>query len=194
MIIDKRVCYIHIPRTGGKYVRDTLILNNYLVEIHRYNFFHRGKELPHLTYPEYDEYLNFMSLQKFTVVRDPVDRFLSMCRETHNLNENKIKKILDNQEYFDEAISHFRLNNLGNWFIPQVNFLNYQTKIWKFEDGFGDEFKKWLKNNFNINVNIYPNKKELGNNNTPNYIESLTDKQISFIKNYYYQDYKILEY
>ena len=31
-----------------------------------------------------------------------------------------------------------------NWFRPQIDFLRSDTHVWKFEDGFGENFVSWL--------------------------------------------------
>jgi hypothetical protein len=58
MIINQKIYFIHVPRTGGRFIRDSLIKNNYNVQLYFYNVFYKGKEIPHLTYPEYEQFLN----------------------------------------------------------------------------------------------------------------------------------------
>lgn len=196
MLINKNIYYVHIPRTGGRYI-SKIISDNYLCEY--YNFdegrLFKDKEVPHLTYPEYEEFLNYMSLKKFTVVRDPINRFISSL--ANSKFENQIETILKNQESFDKFISYSITDkqNIGNWFLPQINFIDYKTKIWKFENGLDENFFKWLDNNFNLLIkhkNISPN--FFINKIDYKFKVDLTNKQKEYIKNYYYQDYKILDY
>ena len=86
------------------------------------------------------------------------------------------------------------LNNLifnddSNWYLPQINFINYDTKIYKYENGLGTQFIKWLEENFNFKIEKYDSRPY------ENIYEiNLSDKQKQFVKNYYYKDYKILNY
>ena len=41
-------------------------------------------------------------------------------------------------------LENFPLTEAVNWFRPQVDFLTSETNIWKFEDGFGEDFSEWL--------------------------------------------------
>ena len=81
--------------------------------------------------------------------------------------------------------------------MPQVHFLDYKTKIWRYEDKLFSSFYKWLYKNFNIEIKDiqYKSKEYMESIKTPidNKVD-LSNKQKSFIKNYYYQDYKLLNY
>jgi hypothetical protein len=74
--------------------------------------------------------------------------------------------------------------------VPQVNFLDYKTKIYKYEEGLNINFNKWLSDNFNLGIipmnYIHDEKKS-----RQLYI---SNKQKKYIENYYYKDYKILGY
>ena len=192
MIIDDRVHFIHIPRTGGRFLRDSLLLNNYPITHIDFKKYFKEKEVPHLTYPEYEQYTYYKYTEKFCIVRDPLDRFISMISDTWMLNEKKIDKMFKDQNYFNEIIDQICLQNESNWFVPQINFINYKTKIWKFEDKLDEKFINWLADNFNIKITIKANKLQWVNSNT-NKI-TLNNKQIGYIKDYYYKDYKILNY
>ena len=71
-----------------------------------------------------------------------------------------------------------------------ILFLNKHIKIYRFENTLGPKFNQWIEDNFNLKI-----KKEFHNNYE--YSENLvhlTEKQKGYIKNYYYKDYKFLEY
>tara|TARA_Y100000114_G_C11653742_1_gene275539 strand:- start:87 stop:665 length:579 start_codon:yes stop_codon:yes gene_type:complete len=192
MIINNKVYFIHIPRTAGRFVHKSLELSNQKIKIFDFNFIFREKEAPHLTYPEYCLLTNYRSFKKFCIVRDPVDRFISMVRGTWKLDEEKISNMLSSQSCFDEAVSNLYLNNRTNWFAPQINFIDYKTKIWRFEDNFNNKFIDWLSHNFDINITNLANKLDFINQASNNI--TLNNKQIGYIKNYYYKDYKLLNY
>jgi len=192
MIINNKVYFIHIPRTAGRFVHKSLELSNHEVQLFNFNVIFKTKEAPHLTYPEYCQFTNHRSFEKFCIVRDPVDRFISMVKGSWVLDEEKINNMFSSQSYFDEAVSNLCLNTSTNWFVPQTNFIDYKTKIWRFEDNFNSEFIDWLLYNFNIKITNLASKLDFVDSNTNNV--TLNNKQIEYIKNYYYKDYKILNY
>ena len=180
MLINKNIYFVHIPRTGGRYVHRLLAENGHQVSVDFTSRF-KGKEVPHLTYPEYEIYLNFLNCTKFTIVRNPLNRFISAISNDVTMNDKTLEKILLNQESF---------NDYSNWYSPQINFLNKDLKIYRFEDSLGPTFNKWLEDNLNLKI-----KKEFHNNyDYSENLVSLTEKQKELVKNYYYKDYKFLEY
>ena len=192
MIINNQTYFIHIPRTAGRFLHESLELSNNKVQLFNFNVLFKGKEAPHLTYPEYCQFTHYRFFKKFCIVRDPVDRFISMAKGTWMLDEEKINKMFSSQSCFDEAVSNLCLNGNTNWFVPQINFIDYDTKIWRFEDNFNSEFIDWLLYNFDIKITNLADKLNFVNSNTNNV--TLNNKQIGYIKNYYYKDYKILNY
>jgi len=194
MLINNKVYFIHIPRTAGRFLFNLLELNNQTIEVSDFSILFRGKESPHLTYPEHCLYTNHRSLERFCIVRDPVDRFISMIKGSWLFDQEKIDKMFSSQSYFDETVSNLCLNVDGNWFIPQINFIDYKTKIWRFEDNLDNKFFDWLWYNFNIKIIKFNDKHnaKVGESNRNDVI--LNSKQIGYIKDYYYKDYKILNY
>ena len=191
MIINRNIYFVHIPRTAGRFIRNTLIQNGHnVIQYGSYESHYRGKETLHLTYPEYHDFLNNYALKKFSIVRDPVDRFVSMINKNWMFNKEKIDKMFRSQEDFDQTISNEILNNPSNFFVPQVNFVDYNTKIWKFEDNFKDEFVEWMMYNFNIKID------KLGSSDEGVEMNKiiLNKEKIKYIQNYYYKDYKLFNY
>ena len=197
MIINKKIFFVHIPRTAGRYVGYLLNKNGYLC-YHNNNLIHfKEKEIQHLTYPEHDIYLLQNPFKKFTITREPIDRCISALTSFAKINEDKIEQIFKSQDSFDSFVNESRVNDETNWFVPQVHFIDYKTKIWRYEDKLFSSFYKWLYKNFDIKIkNIqYKSKEYMESIKTPidNKVD-LSNKQKSFIKNYYYQDYKLLNY
>jgi|TARA_R100000455_G_C6270791_1_gene126791 hypothetical protein len=197
MFVNKKTLFVHIPRTAGRYVGYLLEQNGYFCYHNDHLITWRGRELTHLTFPEHEVYLLQSPIKKFTIIREPVDRCISTLISYAKVNEDKINQVFKTQESFDSFVNECRVNDPTNWFVPQVNFIDYKTKIWRYEDKLFLPFYKWLYKNFNIKI-------EDRDYNSKQYIESikspidnkvdLTEKQKSFIKNYYYQDYKLLNY
>ena len=177
MLIDNKYMYVHIPRTGGRHVRHLLINNCNSVEHYSYACFFKHKELPHLTHREYEEFLEYKIFKKFTIVRDPLFK-----------NQDSVNCFI-NKEISNPL-------NFGNWFNPQIDFIDFETKLWNYENKFENSFFEWMLKNFNFEIK----------NKTTEYSTSkehdfkrkeqlyLNDTQKAFIKNYYYKDYKILGY
>ena len=189
MLIDKDIYFVHIPRTGGRYVHRLLNENNYTVTVGFNNFF-KQKEIAHLSYPDYEIYLNFMRCVKFTIVRNPLDRFISAISNDIAMNERTLEKILSNQESLNNHLNNTIFNDSSNWYTPQINFLNKEVKIYRFENSLGPVFNKWLTDNLNLKITKeYHDKYDYSER-----LFSLTEKQKDYVKNYYYKDYKLLDY
>tara|TARA_R110001599_G_scaffold204194_1_gene401433 strand:+ start:434 stop:1039 length:606 start_codon:yes stop_codon:yes gene_type:complete len=201
MLIDKKLYFSHIPRTGGRHVRQLLINNCNSVEHYSYACFFKHKELPHLTHREYEEFLEYKIFKKFTIVRDPVDRFISSVQaNSHfkNITNEGFYSLFKNQDSVNCFINKEISNplNFGNWFNPQIDFIDFETKLWNYENKFENSFFEWMLKNFNFEIKNktteYPTSKEHDFKRKEQLY--LNDTQKAFIKNYYYKDYKILGY
>ena len=194
------VYFIHIPRTGGRYLIELFIKNKYTVSNFLFKEHYQNKEIPHLHYPYYNKFTNNGKIKQFCIVRNPLDRFISMfCASLikDKLNIDK-DKILNDKFFLFEFIEN-NINNFNygtNWFLPQHFFLNHNCKIWKLEDGLDKHFYKWIKVNFGINFKHGLNIEK--NNYTCEYDFykkiKLNKKTISYIKEFYKHDYKLLGY
>ena len=153
--------FSHIPRTGGRYVGKLIYSNGWSPITHESVYF-QMKEIMHLTY---NEALHFYKLQKlpnnFSIIRNPVSRFVSASKLISDLpGFDK----LDSKDYFNYFMNkqgvrytfpktkyNILFNGVknfnNNWFVFQKNFINSDTKLWKFENGFETKFFKWLSNN-----------------------------------------------
>jgi len=194
----KPVYFIHIPRTGGRFIREILRTNNYTLNFCNFSNKYLNKEVPHLHYPFYNNFNNYGNTFQFLIVRNPIDRFMSMfnasiLKDDLNIDTDKIlndKKSL--YEYIQEQITN--LNYHTNWFLPQYFYINSKCKIWKYENGLGINFFKWLKKEFKININ----KKNTINNYKTKYDDyeriKINKKTKLFIKEYYQLDFKLFNY
>jgi hypothetical protein len=88
---------------------------------------------------------------------------------------------------FQEIISNSFHNN---WFLPQYKMISPKTHVWKYEWGFGKNFKRWIKKNTGIEINNKSNVNygrilgETGNNDL-----SLSNQSQRNIKKFYHKDY-----
>lgn len=142
------VYHVHIPRTGGRFITQMLMANDYDVfhahkELHLY-----GIQCFHLHYPLY-EYLEGVdkSLQ-IAVVRNPFDRFRSEISNIfikRKYTQEEMLKIED-YDFFCYLIGYERMTHhyYKNWFRPQHEFIGPNNLIWRFEDGLGKPFRSWF--------------------------------------------------
>lgn len=128
----KKVFFTHIPRTGGRFILYNLKKNGYL----NYGSFCDydwvwGQECCHWTRPTYESLFKEdlkETMPHFGIVRDPLERYLSM----------------KSYEIYPDDWSFFRVP-AAQWYRPMVDYVRDDTQIWKFEDGFGDEFQEWMR-------------------------------------------------
>ena len=182
---------MHIPRTGGRFLTKLFRENNYDV---KFNYFYTIKtknkeiEMPHLAYPDYT--LLFEGTANcFTIIRDPVSRFQSLLKK----HVSDLDKIFYSKNNFVNYVSKQIISSNCNWFLPQVNFITKNTFLWKFENNLDKDFFNWLYKNFGF----YFEKKDVIYDKSEKVDKEeviLNKKQVNFIKEYYYQDYKILDY
>ena len=128
MLINKSILFLHIPRTAGRFIKNNIAnLNVNDVFFFKYKEYFYNQETAHLTYRQYQSYLNHLSLKKFSITRDPVDRFISMLNSYNKINEEKIDSMFKSQESFDECVTNFAIHNNSNWFKPQVEFVGHDV-------------------------------------------------------------------
>jgi hypothetical protein len=111
--------------------------------------------------------------KKIVIIRNPVDRFMSAVNSEWSIDlyfegyENFY--LMDDPLYFKYIMKEKKYsirtkgrnfnfdglsNTFTNWFRPQVEFFNKDFYIWKFENGFEDEFIQFLNKKVNLDINI----------------------------------------
>jgi hypothetical protein len=176
---NQKVCFIHIPRTGGRNF-SRILKNNSFVLTKESNqlaksYFYKNTEYMHLTYDAIIEAHPKENLsKKIVIVRDPVERFKSSVNSEWSMklyfkNQENFH-MMDDPEYFkyimkEKAysltsrghVSQFKglvNNSFSNWFRPQVQFFDESFRVWKFENGFGESLMEFLKKNLDLDINI----------------------------------------
>jgi hypothetical protein len=196
MIINNKILFLHIPHTGGRFVSNNINKNQNCIH---YNFQVLFKEIDidHLNAFQNSCFLGSSRMfETFTIVRNPIDRFIGCLRNVNKLNLKAIKYMFENETNFFNTVNQLRESGTSNWFEPQINFTEYDTKIWRFEDGVEEEFRKWMMNTFNLELekptkdDLEMFKKKIYYNN----VFDLNEEQKQYIKNYYFMDYKIFNY
>jgi hypothetical protein len=157
---DLNVYFVHIPRTGGRYVKKLLLSNQFKSNFNCPGETHyKGIEIMHLHESLLNDFNVYKNSKKFTIVRNPLSRFISAASIDLAVNLSVNWK-LDTVDNVLDYIT-FQKNGCGScrnsWFRPQWEFVNKNCLVWKFEDGFGENFKKFLLENLNIklhNLNV----------------------------------------
>ena len=153
---DRRVIfYPHIPRTAGRFVSEIFLHNDFLPYYEFYNQKVENVSLPHM---DREMYVNFfdkdsMELPSFTVVRNPIDRFISAYRVT-----KEIHSLPDINTFAKNLPSFYKKNqrSLDNFLTHQHKFIKKGMKLWKFEKGFDQEFCDWINKNFHTELKYDP--------------------------------------
>ena len=203
MIIDNRVLFLHIPHTGGRFVSATINKNHNCVH-HSFMREVEGIEIEHLNiFQSNSLYASSKMFKTFTIVRNPIDRFIGCLRHCNRVNSKSIQYMFENETNFFNTVYKLRKAKTDNWFEPQINFIEHDTKFWKFENGFKKEFEEWLINNFDLELPKIK-KGEIEQNEVLNFLEKsksnykheviLNETQKQYIKNYYFLDCKIFNY
>ena len=185
-----RVIYIHIPRTGGRYVT-AYFKNHHITESNYDTFIDDHFEQAHAKIDYYRKY----NYKNFTVVRNPFNKFISSlkrCLPYCNLSLDTFKSVKDYDTFLKYLNIMKNTKTLGQFFEKQINFINNDTYIWKLEQGLDDMFLQWLKENFNLNTSIRDPKYK-ANSNDFNKVK-VSDKTEDYIREYYEEDYKRFKY
>ena len=59
----------------------------------------------------------------------------------------------DESQLYDMIHEYPKPENL-NWWRPQVDFLSEKTHIWRYENGLGRRFSKWLSEIIGVNIKM----------------------------------------
>ena len=140
----KRFLFVHIPRTAGRFLEENFKENGFEPEQILWKSVD-GIEIAHFHNELYIKHFDDLgSIPHFTVVRNPVDRFMSCSIFLTRMYGDDIQEAMEDPMMFHSMLENFPLTQAVNWFRPQVDFLTDDTNIWKFEYGFGDDFREWL--------------------------------------------------
>jgi len=200
---NKSIYHIHIPRTGGRFVTQTFVQNDFSVSAVTDNWeeFICGIHPMHLHYPLYEYLSEVEESEQFAVVRDPVSRFksqLSMLTILRSYDEEFLESLDD----IDNLMQFIQIESLtqhyhNNWFRRQVEYINPKVKVWKFEDGLCGTFRKWINDNYEVELadqsySYYGDEKAELHPERKNF--SLSKKLESNIKQIYIDDCRFFDY
>ncbi len=140
----KRFLFVHIPRTAGRFLEENFKENGFEAEQILWKSVD-GIEIAHFHNELYLKHFDDLgSIPHFTIVRNPVDRFMSCSIFLTSMCGDDIQEAMEDPMMFGSMLQNFPLTQAVNWFRPQIDFLTDDTNIWKFEDGFGSDFDEWV--------------------------------------------------
>ena len=140
----KRFLFVHIPRTAGRFLEENFKENGFEAEQILWKSVD-GIEVAHFHNELYLKHFDDLgSIPHFTIVRNPVDRFMSCSIFLTRMYGDDIQEAMEDPMMFGSMLQNFPLTQAVNWFRPQIDFLTDDTNIWKFEDGFGSDFDEWV--------------------------------------------------
>lgn len=196
---DKSFYFIHIPRTGGRYVKG-MFENSSNIEIERFKnnqtTFYNICVL-HLHYPLYLDYfsLNENDIPHIAIVRNPYDKFFSAIKYMHFLFGFDYKSFLnDKKRFLDFTSRQISFNSAhNNWFLPQHKFTSPKTHFWNYENGFGKKFTDWIFDITKIKIDLPDSNCEyryLENEKKIKELDYKLDRDIEkYVKSFYKLDY-----
>ena len=197
-----KVFFAHIPRTAGRYVDANLLWRNnftwdelpldtgngVMTTLH-------GAEIAHWHKDIYEEHLNVKDVPNFSIVRNPVDRFISGSVYLKRLYGNDSQELFEDENLFFSMIANIPMMDpsfSANWFRSQIDFMTDRTKIWKYEDGMGDNFVSWLSGIIGVDLKFdedieYPKSRDEGNKlkKTPKLIDNVKQLYRKDIEQFY---------
>ena len=140
----KRFLFVHIPRTAGRFLEENFKENGFEPEQILWKSVD-GIEIAHFHNELYLKHFDDLgSIPHFTIVRNPIDRFMSCSIFLTRMYGDDIQEMMEDPMMFGSMLQNFPLTQAVNWFRPQMDFITDDTNIWKFEDGFGSDFDEWL--------------------------------------------------
>jgi hypothetical protein len=183
----KRLLFIHIPRTAGRFLEKNLELNGFEVEQTNIWKSVEGIEVAHFHRELYEKYFDIKNIPHITVIRNPIDRFFSNSIFIKRMYGDDIENLLEDEMYFHSVLRNFPLSQSANWFREQVDFISDKTHIWKFENKFDKDFSKWISKIIDIPFKVYDVPYEKLSTDEENKV-SRTARIISNVKELYRRD------
>ena len=92
----------------------------------------------------YEKYCDIEGIPQIAVVRNPIDKFFSASIYMTQVYGPQIMTQVEDEEKFFYMLENFPFPETLNWWRSQVEFLSEDTHIWKYEDGLGPKFSKWV--------------------------------------------------
>ncbi len=190
MIISLKQNFIfyHIPKTAGSSVLSALQKYNDIDIIDFKNKVPKETQLHHINRSLVENLLKLPeNLLEFTVVRNPLDRLISLYKFTQkykNFPKESFSKFIQKHlpAYYDTKSYE------DIFFGSQLNWITAKVQIIKFEELIKDPIKSL--NDIGISIDYFPHE----NQSTDGDSFNITNDQKDFCLRYLEKEYKILNY
>ena len=183
----KRFLFVHIPRTAGRFLEENFKKNGFELE-HDYIWDSvDGIELAHFHRELYEKHLDVEGIPHIAIIRNPINRFFSASSWLKRLYGEDIQEAMEDPIMFSMMLNNFPLTEAVNWYRPQVDFISDKTYLWRFEDGFKEEFSEWVSNILGVSFRTHDVPYEKLSYDESNRLDR-TDKLIDNIKFLYRKD------
>ncbi len=157
----KKFLFVHIPRTAGRFLEKNLDAQGWVwndqVEVDRQYLSIEGIEVAHFHRDLYEKYLDVKDIPHVSIIRNPIDRFISASIYLTRCYGDDIQECMEDPGMFSSMLFNFPLSESVNWYRPMVDFISEKTHLWRFEDGMGDEFSKWISDIVGVDIKMDPN-------------------------------------
>jgi len=191
----KRFLFIHIPRTGGRFIEVNLEKNGWEVEpINQYGIPHyqhsfiEDCEIAHFHRDLYEKYCDIEGIEQIAVIRNPIDKFFSASTYLITLYGKEIQEKLEDYDEMVSIIKNFPMSETRSWWRPQVDFITDTTHVWTFEDGLETDFGYWMSEKLEVPFEINKHAKYPMNRYEGTFNLERTPKLVDNIKEYYKDD------
>ena len=190
----KRFLFVHIPRTGGRFIEVNLEKNGWEVEPidyygipHYQHSFIDDCEIAHFHRELYEKHCEIEGLEQIAVIRNPIDKFFSASTYLVTVYGEEVKERLEDYDEMVSIIKNFPMAETLSWWRPQVDFLTEKTHLWKFEKGLGRDFGEWISDKVGVPFEIDPYV-NYGTNDYEGFKLDKSDKLIQNIKKFCSED------
>ena len=190
----KRFLFVHIPRTGGRFIEVNLEKNGWEVEPidyygipHYQHSFIDDCEIAHFHRELYEKHCEIEGLEQIAVIRNPIDKFFSASTYLITVHGRQVQERLEDYDEMVSIIKNFPQSETLSWWKPQVDFLSEKTHIWKFEKGLGTDFGDWVSEKLGVPFEIDPYV-NYATNDYEGFKLDKTDKLIQNIKKFCSED------
>ena len=185
---NENIFFIHVPRTAGRFFKELLLVNGFRQKGgSREEDTIDGIPIMHVHLDYLKKNKDYVENKKFCIIRNPYERFRSILRYSKgNLEVNKNNIILKNNINFNKTV-------FLTWTRPQVEFVSEDTVIWKYEKGLKNNLCKFIKDEFNIDINY---SKVTYDKSPEDFTDKivLTENHIEFVNKYYKKDFLKFNY
>jgi len=193
----KRVFFAHIPRTAGRFVEANLLENGFEWEEKYLDTglgvmsVVNGFEIAHYHREHYQKYLNVSDIPHFSIVRNPINRFISGSVYLKRAYGNDIQSVMEDPIMFASMIRNLPFDEAWNWYRPQVDFLTDQTRIWKFENKINQSFVEWLSDIVGVDLKFQDDIKYPKSSDEGNKLKITPELEVN-IRSCYKKDFEVL--